>query len=62
MRYDRLGVNDAVGQLETDFNNKLLPEPERLLPALDQVAADDTYLDIARQRAHILASKIRAAR
>jgi hypothetical protein len=62
MRYDRLGVNDAVGQLETDFNNKLLPEPERLLPALDQVAADDTYLDIARQRAHNLASKIRAAR
>jgi hypothetical protein len=62
MRYDRLGVNDAVGQLETDFNNKLLPEPERLLPALDQVAADDTYLDIARQRARILASKIRTAR
>jgi len=62
MRYDRLGVNDAVGQLETDFNNKLLPEPERLLPALDQVAADDTYLDIARQRAHILASKIRGTR
>ncbi|HYL45501.1 MAG TPA: hypothetical protein VEU52_00600 [Candidatus Limnocylindrales bacterium] len=62
MRYDRLGVNDAVGQLETDFNNKLLPEPERLLPALDQVAADDTYLDIARQRAHILASKIRGSR
>jgi hypothetical protein len=62
MRYDRLGVNDAVGQLETDFNNKLLPEPERLLPALDQVAADDTYLDIARQRAQVLASKIRAAR
>jgi hypothetical protein len=62
MRYDRLGVNDAVGRLETDFNNKLLPEPERLLPALDQVADDDTYLDIARQRAHILASKIRAAR
>lgn len=62
MRYDRLGVNDAVGQLETDYNNKLLPEPERLLPALDQVAADDIYLDIARQRARTLASKIRAAR
>lgn len=62
MRYDRLGVNDAVGQLEIDFNNKLLPEPERLLPALDLVAADDIYLDIARQRARLLASKIRAAR
>jgi hypothetical protein len=60
MRYDRLGVNDAVGQLETDFNNKLLPEPERLLPALDQVASDDSYIEIARQRARTLASKIRS--
>jgi hypothetical protein len=62
MRYDRLGVNDAVGQLETDFNNKLLPEPERLLPALDQVADNDIYLDIARQRARTLAGKIRGSR
>jgi hypothetical protein len=59
MRYDRLGVNDAVARLETDYTSKLLPEPERLLAALDQLAADDRYLDIARQRARNLAGRIR---
>jgi hypothetical protein len=61
MRYDHLGVNDTVLQVETDFNNKLLPEPDRLLPLLDHVAADSTYVDIARQRARALAARIRGA-
>jgi hypothetical protein len=62
MRYDHLGVNDAIAQIETDYNNKTLPEPERLLPALDQVSADDKFIDIARQRARALASRIRNSR
>lgn len=61
MRYDRLGVNDVLLQIEQDYNNKLFPEPERLLPALDEVAADDKFIDIARQRARSLASRIRAS-
>ncbi len=61
MRYDRLGVNDVLQQIEQDYNNKLFPEPERLLGALDQVAADSKYIDIARQRARNLAAKIRAS-
>jgi hypothetical protein len=59
MRYDHLGVNDALVQIETDYNNKVFPEPERLLPALDQVSADDKFIDIARQRARVLASRLR---
>jgi hypothetical protein len=59
MRYDKLGVNDALIQIETDYNNKLFPEPERFLSALDQVSADDKFIDIARQRARTLASRIR---
>jgi hypothetical protein len=62
MRYDRLGVNDVLLQIEQDYNNKLFPEPERLLPALDQLAADDKFIDIARQRARSLAGRIRASR
>jgi hypothetical protein len=62
MRYDRLGVNDAIEHAEADYDNKILPEPERLLPALDQLAADDKYLDIARQRARNLAARIRSGR
>jgi hypothetical protein len=60
MRYDRLGVNDAVRQVEVDYNQKLLPEPERLLSPLDRVASDSAFVDIARQRARTLATRIRA--
>jgi hypothetical protein len=62
MRYDRLGVNDVLQQIELDYNNKQFPEPERMLPALDQLAADDKFIDIARQRARTLATKIRSSR
>ncbi|MGH9714468.1 MAG: hypothetical protein ACRD5M_14330 [Candidatus Acidiferrales bacterium] len=61
MRYDHLGVNDAVHQLESDYNEKMIPEPDRLLPSLDRVASDNIYVDIARQRARALATRIRAA-
>jgi hypothetical protein len=60
MRYDHLGVNDVMQQIERDYNNKLLPEPERLLPTLDQLAADEKFIDIARTRARNLASRIRS--
>jgi len=59
MKYDPLGVNDALLQIDTDYNNKVFPEPERLLGALDQVSADEKFIEIARQRARALASRIR---
>ena len=60
MRYDHLGVNDVLLQIERDYTNKLLPEPERLLPTLDQLAADEKFIDIARSRARSLATRIRS--
>jgi len=59
MQYDRLGVNDVLIRIEADYAGKLLPEPERLLPLLDQIADDDKYIDLARQKARMLAGKIR---
>jgi hypothetical protein len=59
MKYDRLGINDALLQFETDLNRKLLPEPQRALPALDQIAGDSRIVEIARQRARTLAERIR---
>lgn len=59
MRYDRLGVNDALLQFESDLNRSLLPEPQRLLPMLEQIAGDPKFVDIARQRARSLAERIR---
>jgi hypothetical protein len=59
MKYDRLGINDALLQFESDLNRKLLPEPQRALPALDQIASDTRFVDIARQRARAVAERIR---
>lgn len=60
MKYDRLGVNDVLIQIEKDYDHKLLPQPEQLLPSLDQLAADTHYINIARERARGLAARIRA--
>jgi hypothetical protein len=59
MKYDRLGVNDALLQFESDLNRSLLPEPKRLLPMLERIADDPKFVDIARQRARSLAARIR---
>ncbi|HEV2195011.1 MAG TPA: hypothetical protein VGR55_05490 [Candidatus Acidoferrum sp.] len=59
MKYDRLGINDALLQFETDLNHKLLPEPQRALPTLDQIASDSRFVDVGRQRARALADRIR---
>jgi hypothetical protein len=59
MKYDRLGINDALLQFESDLNHKLLPEPQRALPTLDQIAGDSRFVDIGRERARALAERIR---
>ncbi len=61
-KFDRLGVNDALMQFESDMDHRLLPEPERLLPVLDQIAADSHFVEIARSRARALAQRIRISR
>jgi len=60
LRYDRLGVNDALVQLEGDIAQRTIPEPDRFLPVLDRIAADSRLVDIARQRARSLAERIRS--
>jgi len=59
MKYDRLGVNDALLQLETDFSKGVLPEPQRVLPLLDQISGDYRFVEIARQRARAMAERVR---
>ena len=60
-KYDRLGVNDSLRQLENDLAQRTLPEPELFVPVLDRIAADSSLLDLARQRARSLAARIRSA-
>ncbi|HLZ12509.1 MAG TPA: hypothetical protein VKP58_07975 [Candidatus Acidoferrum sp.] len=59
MKYDRLGINDGLLQLEADFNRGLLPEPAHLVPLLDQIAGDSRVVEIARQRARSIADRAR---
>jgi hypothetical protein len=59
IKYDRLGVNDALLQFESDLSKSVLPEPERALPLLDQIAGDSRFVEIARQRSRALAERIR---
>ena len=59
MRYDRLGINDALLQFESDLNRGLMPEPKRLIPLLDQISSDPKFVDIARQRARSLGDRLR---
>jgi len=59
IKYDRLGVNDALLQFENDLNKGVLPEPERALPLLEQIASDNRFVEIARQRSRALAERLR---
>ncbi len=59
IKYDRLGVNDALLQFETDLSKGVLPEPQRALPLLEQIAGDSRFLEIARERARALAERLR---
>jgi hypothetical protein len=59
LKYDRLGINDALLECDADYTRGLLPEPQKLLPLLDQIAGDTHLVDIARQRARNLGDRIR---
>ena len=61
LKYDRLGVNDALHQFEQDLGQHTIPEPERLLPVLDRIAADSRVVDVARQLSRALAERIRTS-
>jgi hypothetical protein len=58
-RFDRLGVNKTIIQIEGAYMRKRLVGLERFLPLLDKVAKNDVYLHMARERAASLASAIR---
>lgn len=60
MHYDHLGIADVIARVQSDVKNKLIPEPDALLPVLDQIASDSELMDMSRQRARAIAEEIRA--
>lgn len=59
MRHDRLGVNDAVLAIQDSWNRRRLAGVEQFLPLLDQVAGNDVFMHMSRERAAEIAESIR---
>jgi hypothetical protein len=61
-KYDKLGVNRALLLLQATYERKRLVAPQQLLPMLDRIAKNETYMHMARERAAGLADAIRASK
>jgi hypothetical protein len=59
VRFDRIGVNQALLKLEAAWDRKRLVAVEQYLPLLDRVAKNESYLNMARERAEKLAAIFR---
>jgi len=59
VKYDKLGVQNALIQAETTRDQKRLIAPQQFLPLLDRVIKNESYLHMARERAAAFADGIR---
>jgi hypothetical protein len=57
--FDKLGVNDALLQMQITWDRNRLVDPEQFLPLLDRIAKNESYLHISRERAAAIADAIR---
>jgi len=58
-RFDKLGVNKVLLQLQISMEKNRLVAADQFLPLLDKIAADEAVLNMARSRAAMLARVIR---
>ncbi|HXG35255.1 MAG TPA: hypothetical protein VNJ11_17965 [Bryobacteraceae bacterium] len=61
-RFDRLGVDKALLQLEASFERNRIAGARQLLPVLDKIAQNPAFFNRARERAARLSEVIRAAK
>jgi len=59
VKYDKLGVNDALLQVEISLDKKRLVAPDQFLPMLDRIIKNESFMHVSRQRADNLAKFIR---
>jgi hypothetical protein len=50
-RYDKLGVNDALAEIESLWLRKELAAPAQFVPLLNRIAHHEAYMHLARERA-----------
>lgn len=50
-KFDKLGVNDSLAQIESLWLQKKLAAPEQFIPLLERISSHDSYMHLARERA-----------
>ncbi|HEY4086428.1 MAG TPA: hypothetical protein VGM43_10845 [Bryobacteraceae bacterium] len=60
VKYDKLGVQNALLQIQATQDQKRLVAPEQFLSLLDRVVKNASYMNIARERAALFAKDVRA--
>jgi len=61
-KYDKLGVNRALLLIQSAYDHKRLVAPQQLLPLLDRIAKNESYMHMDRERAAGLGDAIRASK
>jgi len=59
VKYDKLGVQNALILIQVTRDEKRLIDPQQFLPLLDRVVKNESYLHMARERAAAFADEIR---
>jgi len=59
-RFDKLGVNDALAQVEELWIHKQLATPLQFIPLLNKISSHQSYMHLARERAARLRSEFQA--
>jgi hypothetical protein len=61
LRYDRLGLNDALAQVESLWLRKQLAAPKQFVPILSRISSRDSLMHLVRDRAARLKDEFEAA-
>lgn len=59
LEFNKLGAHEVLLHLQISLEKNRLVAAEQFLPLLDRIAADETYLNMARKRAQLIADRIR---
>jgi hypothetical protein len=60
IHFDKLGVNDALADIESLWLRKQLAAPEQFIPLLTRISTHDTFMHLARDRAARLKDEFQA--
>ena len=60
VKFDKLGVNQALLLLQSTYEKKRLIAPEQFLPLLNRVIKNESYMHMSRERASSLADLFRS--